>query len=228
MKAYGYIRVSGAGQVDKDGPERQAAAIAAFCAEQRLPRSAVEFFERGVSGTIEGMDRPEFSRLIAQIEQDGGDACIVVERMDRIARDLMVQEFMLKECRERGIKVFAADQGQLIDMASDGGDPTRKLIRQVLGALAEWEKSVLVMKLRKARDRKRAENGHCEGPKPYGSTQAEREVVTKILRWEQYHSIGTIADFLNSDGHKTRSGIPWTRGAVRNVLQKQAKRKGDV
>jgi len=53
----------------------------------------------------------------------------------------MTQEFLLAECRKRGLKVYSADQGQLIDMAENGGDPTRVLIRQILGALAQWEKN---------------------------------------------------------------------------------------
>jgi len=36
--------------------------------------------------------------------------------MDRLARCLMTQEFLLAECRKRGLKVYSADQGQLIDM----------------------------------------------------------------------------------------------------------------
>src|SRR5204863_235004 len=104
----------------------------------------------------------------------------VVERLDRLARDLMVSEFLLKELRIRGIKVFATDQGALIDMANNEGDPTRKLIRQIIAALSEWEKSQLVLKLRVARERKRKQTGRCEGPLPYGSITAERIILDTI------------------------------------------------
>jgi len=52
-------------------------------------------------------------------------------------------------------------------------DPTRVLIRQVLGAVAQFEKSVIVAKLRAARVRKRRETGRCEGRKPFGTRPGE-------------------------------------------------------
>src|SRR5688572_16574924 len=139
VKAFFYIRVSGRGQVGGEGPDRQRESCQGFCDAQGIERQG-EFFEAGVSGTVEGMDRPEFSAMVEAIQcrrLNGQDIDgIVVERMDRLARDLMVQEVLLKQCRENKIKVFAADRGELVDLASDDGDPTRTLIRQVMGALA--------------------------------------------------------------------------------------------
>jgi DNA invertase Pin-like site-specific DNA recombinase len=217
-----YIRVSGAGQIDKDGPERQLDAIRAFSAQHNLATTDNPFFEKGVSGTVEGMDRPEFSRML-----ESNPSAIVVERMDRLARDLMVQEFLLKECRERGVQVYAADQGVLVDMASDGGDPTRKLIRQVLGALAEWEKSALVLKLKKARDRKREATGRCEGPIPYGTKDSEKAVIRTMLELSKVcDTYQEIADRLNAAGFRTMFGNEWRRSSVFQILAKQAKRMG--
>jgi len=49
-----------------------------------------------------------------------------------------------------------------------GDDPTRKLMRQILGAFAEYQKSLIVAKLRGARQRTKAKKGICEGRKPFG------------------------------------------------------------
>ena len=43
--------------------------------------------------------------------------------------------------------------------------PTAKLVRQVLGAISEFDKAMTVAKLRGARERKRREAGKCEGRK---------------------------------------------------------------
>jgi hypothetical protein len=40
------------------------------------------------------------------------------------------------------------------------------MVRQILGAVSQFEKASLVAKLRHARERIRAEMGHCEGRKP--------------------------------------------------------------
>lgn len=220
MRAYGYSRVSGKSQVEGDGPERQLDAIKTFCSTHELVLQA-SFFEKAVSGTVDAMDRPAFAELIERIGPDGAQSCIVVERMDRLARDLMIQEVLFKECRDRGIQVFASDRGDMVDIASDGGDPTRKLIRHVMGALAEWEKATIVLKLQKARARKRFLLGRCEGPKPYGYFPAEQDILGKIRRARADNkSLAQIAYELNEAGIRTRYKKPWNRISVFKALKK--------
>ena len=45
--------------------------------------------------------------------------------------------------------------------------PTAVLVRQVLGAVAQFEKTSLVAKLKAARDRKKAATGKCGGRRSY-------------------------------------------------------------
>lgn len=240
MKVYQYIRVSGKAQVDKDGPDRQRQAVSEFITLNKLV-FAGEFFEQGVSGTVEGMDRPQFSEMIAYCETRDVKA-IVVERLDRLARDLMVQEIMLAECRKAGISVFSVDQGKAEDIASNGADPTRILIRQIMGALAQWEKSVIVKKLKAARDRKKAETGRCEGTIPYGTSPSERAILMFVEGMlppdyvptickpgvrtpDGTLSFGGVAKLLNDAGFQTRKGTDWNRRTVRSIWVNNIKRK---
>jgi hypothetical protein len=58
-------------------------------------------------------------------------------------RDLMVQEVGHAKLRERGIDLIAADNpGSFIDAT-----PTAKLVRQVLGAISEFDKAMTVAPL---------------------------------------------------------------------------------
>lgn len=222
MNVVSYLRVSGKGQVDGDGFGRQNQSIEDFCRHHKLPH-VNQYQEAGVSGTVEGIDRPEFARMLGAIRDPNSDSfnaqAIVVERMDRLARDLMVSEMLLRECRENGIKVFSVDQGNLTDMASDGGDPTRVLIRQIMGALAQWEKSVLVKKLKASRERIRATGSQCEGKKAYGLKPGESFIMAQMreLRGDG-KSYGNIAKILNEMGCDTRSGRPWKEQNVRTIL----------
>ena len=63
-------------------------------------------------------------------------------------------------------------------------DPTAKMVRQILGAVSEFEKNSIVLKLRTARKRMKAELGRCEGRKPYGDREGEPEIIAlmKSLR----------------------------------------------
>lgn len=56
-------------------------------------------------------------------------------------------------------------------------DPTRILMRQLMGAVAQHDKSQIVLKLRGARMRKRAAEGRCEGRKPFGKDKSEQAAI---------------------------------------------------
>ena len=48
-------------------------------------------------------------------------------------------------------------------------NPTRKLLRQIMGAISEYDKTMLVAKMRAGKERKRTtEKGWSEGRKPFG------------------------------------------------------------
>ena len=161
-RAVSYLRVSGKGQADGDGFPRQRDAIGKYAKAHRI--SIVdEYRDEGVSGTA--VDRPGLSAMLARILTNGV-TLVLVERADRLGRDLIVSEMLLDEFGKHGVRVVAVDAGT--DLTAGDDYPTRKLIRQVLGAVAGFEKSVLVSKLKAARDRTRRTTGRCEGRKPFG------------------------------------------------------------
>lgn len=222
---FGYIRVSGLGQVDKDGPKRQRDAIVEFAAKQGLDLDLAHVYEeKGVSGTIEGSNRPAFAAMFARIEElreIGVEvAGFVCERLDRLARTLHVSELLLEECRKSNLAVYATDQGDLRDMASDGGDPMRVLLRQFIGALNEYQKSELVKKLKLARERIRKETGRCEGRMPFGTRTGEMQCIETIrLFLADSLSPAKIAEQLNTVGFRTRKGGPWSRQYVEHIIK---------
>jgi DNA invertase Pin-like site-specific DNA recombinase len=217
--AVSYVRVSGKGQVDGDGPERQRQAVARYANGAGL-RLLEEFSDLGVSGTTELADRPGLAALLDRIESNGVRV-VIVERADRLARDLMVQEVIVGQFTKIGARILTADG---VDLTSSA-DPTRRLIRQVLGAVAEFEKNVLVLKLRAARERRRARGDRVEGAKPYGHFPAERAVIDRMRQLRRKPtkarrlSVAAVAAQLNAEGHRNRSGREWSPQMVHHVLQ---------
>ena len=123
--------------------------------------------------------------------------------------------------RFSGVRVISADGG--IDLTLGNDDPSGKLIRQILGAVAEWEKCALVQKLRASRLRIRRAGGTCEGKKPYGHTPEEMKVVETILEHRKSgKSYVAIANDLNAGGIKSRSGKQWHPTQVQRVIQRAA------
>ena len=217
-KCFGYIRVSGKGQANGDGPERQEQAIRSYADAHGIEVAGI-FTDGGVSGTLE--DRPALADMMVSMEQNGhGVKTVIVERLDRLARDLMVQEGIIRDFKRQGFELVSAVEGD--DLLSD--DPTRKLVRQVLGAIAEYEKQMLVLKLRSARRRIKSRTGKCEGRKNYVETDPGLLERIAGLRAEG-RTWTEVAAELTRQGIQTRTGRPWTASNVQ-VLVSKARRIG--
>ncbi len=102
-------------------------------------------------------------------------------------------------------------------------DPTRVLMRQVFGAIAQYEKAMIVAKLRGARERMKVKEGCCEGRKPYGFYEGEAETLKRIhqLRSEGI-GFDRVAEKLNTEGYKSRSGGRWHGLVVNRILTRRA------
>jgi len=219
-KAVAYLRVSGLGQVDRGGFSRQKRAIENYAKGNRI--ELVETYrDEGVSGVSELENRPALARMLDRLENNGIKV-VLIERADRLARDLTIQEILIGQLREHGIKVLDSSGTDL----SDNSDPTRKLIRQVLGAVAEYDKNITVLKLRAARDRKRRQTGKCEGRKPYGFFEGEPEVLEEMRRLRMMHrgtrrwGYSRIAKELNERGIPSRTGGKWYATTVQKILER--------
>ena len=89
----------------------------------------------------------------------------------------------------------------------------------MMGAVAQYEKSQIVLKLRGARMRKRAKEGRSEGRKPYASYEGESEALER-LRALRNEGLGfdRIAARLNDEHIPTRTGRPWHGVVVNRIL----------
>ena len=211
-RAYAYLRVSGKAQVKGDGFPRQLKAIREYAKTHGI-RLAKVFREEGVSGAKELNNRPALSEMM-QALHGNGVKLVLVERLDRLARDLMVQETIVGDLRKYGFELTSVTEP---DLCQD--DPTRKLMRQIFGAISEYEKAMIVIKLRGARQRKKARTGRCEGRKPYGHYPGEKGVIDR-MRTLRDDGLGfdRVAARLNADGFLTRKGTAWHGFSVNRIL----------
>lgn len=216
-----YLRVSSKGQIDGDGFARQREHIGRWITSNGAAHIA-EFTEDGISGTSDLINRPALTRLVSYCLEHGPIHAVVVEKADRLARDLIVSEMLIRQFSEMGIRVIEAEGGN--DLTAGTDNPTATLIRQVLAAVAQFEKSSVVAKLRVARNRKRAETGRCEGAKPYGLVAGEDAVVRVIegLRSEGL-TCREIARELDRRGVPSRSGGKWSHSVVARVVSRSRK-----
>ena len=132
MRVVGYVRVSTDRQVDAGaGLDVQRRAVRAWCRAEghRLVELVAD---AGVSGTL--ADRPALAEALILL-REGKAQGLVVHRLDRLARDLVVQEQLLAEVWRMGATVSSTAAGEDAYLSDDPGDPSRRLIRQVLGVI---------------------------------------------------------------------------------------------
>jgi len=219
IKALAYLRTSSAANVgaDKDSEKRQRAAIEAYA--QRAGYEIVEtFYDEAVSGADHVTDRPGFTAMMERIASNGVRN-IIVETANRFARDLIVQETGYAMLKEQGVTLIAADSPE--SFLDD--TPTAVLIRQVLGAVSQFEKAMVVTKLRGARERKKRETKQkVEGRKNY--SEINLEMVTLAKKLHRYpvngkrRSLREIANELANAGHVTSTGKPFAAAAVAKMV----------
>jgi DNA invertase Pin-like site-specific DNA recombinase len=216
--AISYLRTSSAANVgaDKDSDRRQREAIQAFARRAGYELMG-EFYDAAVSGADPIDSRPGFASILERIEGNGVRT-IIVETASRFARDLMVQEVGHAKLRERGIDLIAADNpGSFID-----DTPTAKLVRQVLGAISEFDKAMTVAKLRGARERKRRDMGKCEGRKSHAELNPELVALAKRLRRQKPKggrmSLRAISTELARQGYLNENGRHFAAASVKSML----------
>lgn len=94
------------------------------------------------------------------------------------------------------------------------------MVRQILGAVSQFEKAGLVAKLKHGREAKRAATGRCEGRKPVPEaviTEARR-LARRSPKTGMRPSLRTIASELAALGHLAPSGQPYHASSIRHML----------
>ena len=231
--AIGYTRVSGIGQVNGFGPERQREDILNFAS--RNGYRIVHIFDEAFTGTE--AERPALTDLL-EMTMETGPKIVIVESLDRLARDLMIQMQILAKLCVEGITLFAANTGENITSAIQE-DPMRRAMIQMQGIFAELDKNLTIRKLRRGRLAKKAASGRCEGQKPFGSLPGEERTLRAIgVLWRRHqcdkNPYTTIARKLNEMGYTRRPGKrngverpglpfngPRVREIILNILNKQ-------
>jgi len=219
VSAFAYLRVSSKGQIKGHGFERQNETVSRYASENGI--TVKETFRDAFSGTE--ADRPEFNRMLTMILCNGVRT-ILVESLDRLARDVMVQSLLLAKLAHHEIKLINCVTGEDVT-ASMAEDPMRKALIQIQSVFSELEKSRLVSKLRRAREAKKEMTGKCEGRDAYGEKEGESEIIELMRSLRRLHrgkrmSFAKIAVELNSRKVPTRTGAKWHTTTVKNILSR--------
>jgi DNA invertase Pin-like site-specific DNA recombinase len=169
MPILGYSRVSTDGQTLD---AQHASLIAA---------GAAKVFSEKVSGVITG--RKQLQKAIDALKS--GDV-LLVTRIDRLARSTRDLLNVLHQITEKG-----AGFKSLGDPMIDTTSPHGRLLLQIMGALAEFERSMILA--RTAEGRKRAlDRGVKFGRKPKLTPFQKREVLNRVANGESQADLARV------------------------------------
>lgn len=196
------------------------------------------FRDHAISGGVGIEGRQGLEHALLSIEQRQADG-IVVHRLDRLARELHVQEVVLSHAWNLGdrVEVFEAAEGGRVKR-DDPADPHRRFLRQVMGAAAELERGLIRARLHGGRRRKARQGGYVGGRQlhrrygyrlvegQYQPVDDEQAVIHHILFLRDALPKPTpwagIARMLNDQGVKPPSGESWYPMTTRRIAKREA------
>lgn len=227
-RAVAYLRVSTDRQADEGfGLDVQDAAVRRWARLNKV-RLAFVVRDEGRSGAADIIDRPGLAEAIGHIRAGRAQA-LVVPRLDRLARDLVLQEWIRADLIRLGAELRSATPTEDLYLRNDPDDPTGTLVRQILGAVAQYERAMIRLRMDAGKVRKRQAGGYVGGQPPYGFRAIghdlvpnldEQRAVQRMRRWRREgKSLRDIANRLNDDGIPARRGR-WHPQTVARVLDR--------
>lgn len=223
-KIIGYCRVSTDNQKDEGTIDLQRQALKEY-ADAKGYELVKVFEDEGVSGGLE--NRAGLAELFDFLEEkeNKGVEAILIFKLDRLARDLRIQENLIYKLKERGKTLLSIKEPDL-----DDGDPMRKAFRQFMGIVSELEKSFITMRLSGGRINKiKNKKTYAGGGIALGYRTIDKDLVIdtagadtirQIFKMKRYGKKGLreIARTLNEQGVATARGGEWHAGTIKYIL----------
>jgi site-specific DNA recombinase len=223
-KIIGYCRVSTDNQKDEGTIDLQRQALREYADTNGY--DLVKIFEdEGVSGGLE--NRAGLAEMFAYLEdKDNKEVeAILIFKLDRLARDLYLQEHLIKKLEALNTKLISTKEA---DLASD--DPMRKAFRQFMGIVSELEKSFITMRLSGGRISKiKTKSLYAGGGIALGYITIDKDLVIDEkqadtirqifkMKRKQRKGLRAIARELNERGIPTARGKEWHAGTIKYIL----------
>lgn len=174
MTAGGYARVSTGEQASSFAGQHARFRAYAAAREWQLR----EFGDEGISGAV--ATRPGLAALLAAARQRQVDV-IVITKLDRLARSLRQLVALGEELRELGVDLVVLDQS--IDTTTSAG----RLMFNMLGAFAEFERDLICERVREGVARARAKGVRFGRPRTFRVD--EEDVLRRVAAGESYRKI---------------------------------------
>ena len=154
---------------------------------------------------------------------------LLVYRVDRLSRNLGQLASLVDELAQHGVGFRSATE------PFDTANPAGRMLVQLLGSFAEFERASLLDRIGAGMERKASRGEWCGGTPPYGYLKprgttilqpdpATAPVVGSVFRRyvETREGAHQIAVWLDREGHRTRAGGLWSTTSMLALLRNRA------
>jgi site-specific DNA recombinase len=194
--------------------------LAAYIRSQDGWESARRYSDQMTGSTLE---RPDLQRALSDARAGRFDL-LLVYRVDRLARSVRGLAQILDELDQSRVLFRSATE------PFDTGSAAGRMMVQMLGVFAEFERATLIDRVVAGMERKAARGEWHGGKSPYGyaieagtlvPVESEAAVVNLIFDLCKTERLGarSIAMSLNDRGYRTRAGRPWGHKTVLDMLR---------
>ncbi len=235
MAFYGYIRVSTETQAERGyGLEVQRTEIEKYCTANKITLARI-FQDAGISGAAKATDGDDEAigkraGLLEMLATLGKGDTVIVLNTSRLWRAIIVQGVITRDILRKEARIYSIEQPGF-DIYAMNTDPNAFLINTILGALDQWDRMNIALKLARGRTVKATGGNKPAGAIPYGYryannkksaeiVESEAATVKRIFSYGQAgYSLRMIADTLNAEGSTTRQGKPWSAAGIQLILR---------
>jgi site-specific DNA recombinase len=222
MKVATYTRISTDETNQPHSLGAQAERLEAYCRSQDGWRIVRTYTDTASGAT---MERPGLAKALADA-QAGVYECLLVWRVDWLSRNVRQLAQIAEDLTRDAVVLRSATE------PFDTSSPAGKMMLQMLGVFAEFERATIVERITAGMERAASQGRWVVGKVPYGYARdkatklihpepAQAEVVRRIFTHYTNDRLGAeaIARLLNAEGRRTKNGTPFARPAVLAILQ---------
>ncbi len=174
------------------------------------------------------LERPQLQGAIAEAQLGRFDL-LLVYRVDRLSRSVRGLAQILEHLDQANVVFRSATE------PFDTGSPAGRMMVQMLGVFAEFERATIIDRVIAGMERKAARGGWLGGTTPFGYQRSQETdalephdsdapLVPVIFDLYMNKRLGcrAIANWLNERGHRTRDGRLWSHMTTLTVLRNEA------
>ena len=192
--------------------------------EKKFGKMDACYFDKGVSGGAPIEKRVKLIELLDVLKK--GDE-VYIYSFSRIARDTFLHLFIEKEVSVKGAKIISVKEED-----SCGVSAEKKMMRVILSAVAEYEKSLIRARVKSSRQTMRKQGRYMGGKREYGyeiknggvrMLPDEQKVIEMVKGWKKEGMKMTkIQERLNDAGIPSATGSTWHYMSVRKLVKRVA------